>query len=256
MQCAADTRESLLARYREFYSHYPSWNSILAKFQAAYWAAFVEGEDNYILKPCPTLAECMKLYGVSRTQVSALIGLQLSDLYKMAQTKSLLDASAFDVPAGLFFSRNGKSCNLYQLVIYFAKYLTDYKGSLQSFAIDDVLKQYSRFVSVWQSKIARKEDSKVRKLTGGVDGKAEMYAYLANAASRGLDLTEGAICKRGLISIDEARSIMLDNPCEGFAERYEDSDEVIPDEVQQIRDAIRVNVMSRIGFVKRRRKAI
>lgn len=76
-------------------------------------------------------------------------------IYSMSTAREAMNTQAANLAAELFIAKYGNQCTLYALMVYFANYLTEYKGSYAPFDVQDILMQFSKkFLPSWRQRLA------------------------------------------------------------------------------------------------------
>jgi hypothetical protein len=95
----------------------------------------------------PTLDKVDALFGKD-TSVYILRELYLS-LYRLSTVKEPFTTDTALTAASLFYGSYRRTCNLYQMMLYFAMYPAMFKGSYFQFDTTDILRQYgAKFIQI------------------------------------------------------------------------------------------------------------
>jgi hypothetical protein len=133
---------------------------------------------------------------------------QFVGLYKMSTAREQYNTSQVSLAADLFLSKYGKTCSLYELMIYFANYLIEFKGSFAQFDVQDILQQYKKKFIPWRANrlnalVIAKKESEANKVRG-IQAK---HAYIKESIKEGKDLRTGGLYMLGLVTDSEIESV-------------------------------------------------
>lgn len=102
----------------------------------------------YLNKPCIRLSEIGKVYGNSELAVT-LVKQHIRAVYGMSGAKYTPDEQWVNITAGRFIGKYGMTCTLYEMMIYFACFGTDFRTSWSSFDYNDIIKGFKEKFRPW-----------------------------------------------------------------------------------------------------------
>lgn len=166
---------------------FPHGNDLLRWATPANWGAFATSDYTRLASvPCPRLSELKGIYGMGAL-ASDIVYQNISKVADMSSARFVPCDGVVRTTASLFIGRYGKSCTVYMMMAYFANYLTDYKKTVSTFDLGDLLSGYRRFEDKWNMALGRVEEARARASQArghGVDGKANLRSYLREVTGR------------------------------------------------------------------------
>ena len=123
---------------------FPDGASVYAWFAPTHWERFAGPIDGRVaVRPCPTLQDVATLYHDADLP-RAIVRNAISGLASLSSASFNVSQQAVELAVGQFMGRYSRRCTLYQLMSYAANY-GDYKRSLSSFDLNDVVSGFQRF---------------------------------------------------------------------------------------------------------------
>ena len=127
---------------------FPDGASVYAWFAPTHWERFAGPIDGRVaVRPCPTLQDVATLYHDADLP-RAIVRNAISGLASLSSASFNVSQQAVELAVGQFMGRYSRRCTLYQLMSYAANY-GDYKRSLSSFDLNDVVSGFQRFTQKW-----------------------------------------------------------------------------------------------------------
>jgi hypothetical protein len=201
-------QKSEASRFRELF---PSDDSVIAYFSPSRWPEAAANPQKSVMLPSVTLAMVDQLYreGLAVTVVvNNIVG-----LFAVSRPREPLYREAIQQTARLFVGKYGSQLSMFAMLLFFADYLTDYKGSYGQFDLPDVLRQCGKsFLPTWRSRYDRqqRQRSPLDDIRAREVGKPALLSYLRRAyIDRGLDFHEAPVVKLGFLTPSEIT--MLEN---------------------------------------------
>ena len=138
---------------RRFKTLYPYESDVLGKFSPSNWARAVENQEKCYSAPCVMLKHLDRVYnhnGLAKLVVkNNMIG-----VYSASSATYQYKEDVMNMVADMFIAKFGGELNLYAMMLYFANYLLEYKGTYKEFDMQDVLQQCGKkFLPWWRSKV-------------------------------------------------------------------------------------------------------
>lgn len=138
---------------------WPTWDALTAFFSPSNWTRFARNREEFARLASPALSDLPAIYGQSRDAMNptrdldtSLVARQLAGLVRACGAATLFSDTDVGTQAGMFAGRYGKTCTLYAAAVYFATYLSDWKGQYsQAYDMRDILQQFPRFMDWWGS---------------------------------------------------------------------------------------------------------
>lgn len=187
--------------------YFGSIEKLYTNFSPSRWGYWVSRTKECLTNPCITLEMVDVLYN-TKNVAKTIVENQFVGLYRMSTAREQYNTSQVSLAADLFLSKYGKTCSLYELMIYFANYLIEFKGSFAQFDVQDILQQYKKKFIPWRANrlnahVIPKKESEANKVRG-IQAK---HAYLKECVKEGKDLRTGGLYMLGLVTDSEIESV-------------------------------------------------
>lgn len=161
---------------------------------------------------------CLKEYSPTLDKVDALFGKDTSiyilrelyiSLYKLSTVKEPFTQETATQAASLFFGSYRKTCNLYQMMLYFAMYPTTFKSSYFQFDTTDILRQYgAKFIPWFQSQTTDDTPTEpVQTRQTEPRGIEARNIYLREQIRKGVDVRQGGLYRFGFVTEEEVQQL-------------------------------------------------
>ncbi len=138
---------------------FPHGNDLMRWATPANWAPFATSDYTRLVgHTCPRLSELKAIYGMT-TLAADIVYQNISKVVSMSSTRFAPGDGVVRTASDLFLGRYGKSCTVYMMLTYFANYLTDYKKTVSTFDLGDLLSGYRQFEDKWNAAIGRLMDA-------------------------------------------------------------------------------------------------
>ena len=164
---------------------FPHGNDLLRWATPVNWAPFATTDYTRLVSvPCPTLAELKGIYGMS-SLAEDIVYQNISKVANMSSARFSPGDGNVRTAASLFMGRYGKSCTVYMMMAYFANYLTDYKRTVSTFDLGDLLSGYRQFEDKWRIAVGKVVEAQAwqgRGTTAG--GTMTLRDYIGTAVSQ------------------------------------------------------------------------
>jgi len=132
---------------------FPRIENLYSFFAPHYWGYALQHLDDCLTKPCIMLRQIDELYG-KQGVAKTIVKTQIVGVYSLTTARESLNTNTADLAADLFIANFGYRCSLYGMMVFFAKYVTDFKETKSSFDVQDILKQFrEKFLMWWCSQI-------------------------------------------------------------------------------------------------------
>lgn len=151
----------------KFTKTFPSIERIFNFFQPTRWEYVLRHTDECLTFPCVALADIDETYHTERA-AQRIVQSQFIGVYSLTTAREQYNEQASSLAAEMFVGRYGHACSLYDLMLYFAGYLTEYKQSYRQYDVQDILIQYSRKYLPWKRMRLQLTDSTPNTETKGI----------------------------------------------------------------------------------------
>lgn len=140
---------------------FPHGNDLMRWATPGNWATFAT--TDYVrlaVAPCPKLSELRSIYGIP-SLAADIVYQNISKVANMSSARYAPGDGVVRTAADLFMGRYGKSCTVYMMMAYFANYLTDFKKTVSTFDIGDLLSGFRLFEEKWSVAVGKVEEARV-----------------------------------------------------------------------------------------------
>lgn len=184
-------------RARECLRHWPTWGRLAAFFHPDNWQRLARNRESFAAMQSPAIGDLPAIYGQERGAATpldtALVAQNLMGLVRVCGTGTLFSSQEVTTQAGLFAGRYGHTCSLYAMGVYFATYLSDWKGQYSSaYDIRDILQQFPKFMDWWRGVGSDPRKTAPEPKREKYEGLKALGVYLRALALRGFGLAEVA----------------------------------------------------------------
>lgn len=136
--------------------------------------------------PCVSIGHTDKIYDTDGLAAS-LVLTQMVGIYQISLAKDIYNQNVLLNVAKIFCAKY-TGCTLYEMMVYFGMYLSDYKKTMSNFDTSDILKQFSVFSDDWNKKIDRIGREKEKTPCTELVGVTALYSTLEKWHAKGEDL--------------------------------------------------------------------
>lgn len=108
----------------------------------------------------------------------------------------------------MFIAKYGHQCSLYDMMLYFANYLLEYKGSYAQYDVQDILQQFSKKYLPWKRLVTESNEKEDEWKTYGLTLQEMMLIWVRDGRTDE-DFKEGGLYRMGRITdkmIEDARN--------------------------------------------------
>ena len=165
---------------------FPTGPDLLRWACAANWRLFASGDYARLAsKPCPKLGALAGIYHMSGIATS-LARQNIAHVAMMSSTRFQPSDASLDTAAQLFVGKYSRTCTVYMLMTYFANYLTDYKRTVGTFDLGDLLSGYRIFEDRWRTAMGKALDAvqHVSNYSSNLVGLPAKQAYIQKACQQ------------------------------------------------------------------------
>lgn len=198
-----------------FKNRYPDEEALKKAFSPAHCKYFMSEyqQTNYLRKPCPRLGELGKIYA-SGELTESLVKEHIRSVYDLSGARYQPDDRLVSITAGRFIGKYGMRCTLYDMMIFFGNFGTDFRTSWTAFDFNDIIKGYKEKYLPWAN--VKREPPQQRQLERsgsgltGIDA-LRQYIYLKvqrlGGGEKGIDAfcVQSGMYQGGMLTRDEIR---------------------------------------------------
>lgn len=166
-------------------------------------------QERYLSKPCIRLGELEKAYG--RPELAEQIVRQhVRTVYGMSGSRYQPDEQMVSLTAGRFVAKYGRTCTLYDMMVFFANFGSDFRTTWSTFDYNDIIKGYKEKYEPWAA--TKREWEPVQPETqttySGNTGKRALREYVHSkvdslgGGQRGIDAfcRQSGMCQAGRLN--------------------------------------------------------
>lgn len=191
----------------EFLLKFPTAQALKKSFDPARLGFYLSEKTRCLEEYSPNLQQIDGIYGKG-VSVDLLTELYLS-VYRLSTIKEPFSRETATQAASLFYGSYRKTCNLYQMMLYFAMYPTTFKDTYFQFDTTDILRQYGAKFMPWYQSQTSDEDSKEQSVKSrreprGIDAR---NIYIREQIRKGVDVRQGGLYRFGFVSEEELQQL-------------------------------------------------
>lgn len=141
-------------------------------------------QANYLRKPCPRLGELGKIYASGELSEN-LVKEHIRSVYNLSGARYQPDDRLVAITAGRFVGKFGMRCTLYDMMIFFGNFGTDFRTSWTAFDFNDIIKGYKERYLPWASvKREPPQQRQPERSAGGLAGMDALHQYVYEKVKR------------------------------------------------------------------------
>lgn len=189
---------------------FPTAQTLTKSFNPTRLGFYLSEKTRCLEEYSPNLQQIDDIYGKG-VSVDLLTELYLST-YRLSTIKEPFTQETATQAASLFFGSYRKTCNLYQMMLYFAMYPTMFKSSYFQFDTTDILRQYgAKFIPWYQSQTTEEEEqTQPVQRTTEPTGIEARNIYLQEQLRQGADIRQGGLYRFGFVTEWELQQLERD----------------------------------------------
>lgn len=194
-----------------FKQRYPTADSVSSKFEPANCKFFMDDmtQERYLSKQCIRLGELEKAYG--RPELAEQIVRQhVRTVYGMSGSRYQPDEQMVAMTAGRFVAKYGRTCTLYDMMVFFANFGSDFRTTWSTFDYNDIIKGFKERFEPWAATKRGWEPAQPEPQTtySGNTGKRALREYVhrrvdsLGGGQRGIDAfcRQSGMCQAGKLT--------------------------------------------------------
>lgn len=190
-----------------FQKKFGSQQKLMTCFSPDRLGYYLSDKERCLMEYSPTLDKVDALFGKD-TSVYILRELYLS-LYRLSTVKEPFTADTALTAASLFYGSYRKTCNLYQMMLYFAMYPAMFKSSYFQFDTTDILRQYGAKFMPWYKSQTTEDEQPTQPVqrTTEPTGIEARNIYLKEQLRQGADIRQGGLYRFGFVTEEELQQL-------------------------------------------------
>lgn len=129
---------------------YPTQDSVLDAFKPENCKFFMDSvtQERYLSKPCARLEELAKIYNDSQLAEKIVIK-HIRTVQGLSGARFQPDEQWLSMTAGRFVAKYGSTCTLYDMMVYFANFGSDFRTTWSTFDYNDIIKGFKEKFEPW-----------------------------------------------------------------------------------------------------------
>lgn len=135
-----------------FKQRYPTADSVIRAFDPGNCKYFMDEavQGRYLSKPCIRLGELGQAY--ERPELAEqLVKQHIRTVYGMSGSRYQPDEQVVGMTAGRFVAKYGRTCTLYDMMVFFANFGSDFRTTWSTFDFNDIVKGFKEKFVPWAS---------------------------------------------------------------------------------------------------------
>lgn len=149
----------------KFMQSFPSVEKLYNFFAPVRWEYVLRHVDDCLMFPCITLADIDEAYHTNGA-AKRIVQSQFIGVYSLSTAREQYNEQASNLAADMFIGRYGYVCSMYDLMLYFASYLMQFKQSFAQYDVQDILLQFSRKYIPWKRSKLQINDENTQETLG------------------------------------------------------------------------------------------
>lgn len=172
----------------------------MAFFCPAKWSYCIENIKKCATAPGVKLSQLATLYQ-DADLARELVASQIAGLYAMTTGTYQMNTAVVQQAAEMFVAHYGRTCSVYDMMLYFAHYTIEFKGNNYQLDMQDILKQFKLKYPEWRSRIdTQQAPPPTRKAGNEVTGIAALKNYIVRKMQAGEDARQTNLYKVGIVT--------------------------------------------------------
>lgn len=133
-----------------FKQRYPTADSVSRAFEPSNCKYFMDDmtQERYLSKPCIRLGELEKAYGKPEL-AEQIVRQHVRTVYGMSGSRYQPDEQMVAMTSGRFVAKYGRTCTLYDMMVFFANFGSDFRTTWSTFDYNDIIKGYKEKFEPW-----------------------------------------------------------------------------------------------------------
>lgn len=133
-----------------FKQRYPTADSVNQAFSPENCKYFMDEvkQERYLSKPCIRLGELAKTYG-RQELAEQLVKQHIRTVYGLSGARYQPDEQMVAMTAGRFVEKYGRTCSIYDMMVFFANFGSDFRTTWSTFDYNDIIKGYKEKYEPW-----------------------------------------------------------------------------------------------------------
>ena len=194
-----------------FKQRYPTADSVSRAFEPSNCKYFMDDmtQERYLSKPCIRLGELEKAYGKPEL-AEQIVRQHVRTVYGMSGSRYQPDEQMVAMTAGRFVAKYGRTCTLYDMMVFFANFGSDFRTTWSTFDYNDIIKGYKEKYEPWAATKRGWEPAQPETQTtySGNTGKRALREYVhrkvdnLGGGQRGIDAfcRQSGMCQAGMLN--------------------------------------------------------
>ena len=133
-----------------FKQRYPTADNVSQTFQPGNCKYYMDEvtQERYLCKPCIRIGELAKAYG-QPDLAEQMVRQHIRTVYGMSGARYQPDEQMVSMTAGRFVAKFGRTCTLYDMMVFFANFGSDFRTTWSTFDYSDIIKGFKEKFIPW-----------------------------------------------------------------------------------------------------------
>ena len=180
-------------------------------------------QERYLSKPCIRLGELAKAYG-RQELAEQLVKQHIRTVYGLSGARYQPDEQMVSMTAGRFVAKYGRTCSLYDMMVFFANFGSDFRTTWSTFDSNDLIKGYKEKFEPWAAtKRCWEPEDKNQQIYTGNTGIRALREYVHEQVDKfgggeqGIEafVQQSGMCHTGMLTRDSIGKLYKDFESQG-----------------------------------------
>lgn len=133
-----------------FKQRYPTADSVIRAFDPGNCKYYMDEvtQERYLNKPCIRIGELAKAYG-QPDLAEQMVRQHIRTVYGMSGARYQPDEQMVAMTAGRFVAKYGRTCTMYDMMVFFANFGSDFRTTWSTFDYNDIIKGFKDKFEPW-----------------------------------------------------------------------------------------------------------
>lgn len=178
----SERQKSEIRRFKELF---PSESDVIAKFAPANWANAIKNQSLCYSAPSVMLKHIDRVYN-NQGLAHQIVKNNMVGVYSASTANYSYRDDMMNLVSDMFIAKFGGELNLYAMMLYFANYLLEYKGTYKEFDMQDILQQCGKkFLPWWRKNVQCYQPEKPKVEDAQLVGRDAKIWWLAQRLKNG-----------------------------------------------------------------------
>lgn len=209
-----------------FKQRYPTADSVIRAFDPGNCKYFMDEatQERYLSKPCIRIGELEKAYDKPEL-AEQLVKQHIRTVYGMSGSRYQPDEQMVAMTAGRFVAKYGRTSTIYDMMVFFANFGSDFRTTWSTFDYNDIIKGYKEKYEPWAATKRGWEphDKTQQQIYTGNTGIRALREYVhekvdrLGGGERGFEafFQQSGMCSTGMLTMESLHKLYKDFESQG-----------------------------------------